>query len=37
MKNRYLTTTMQPDWSTALRIAGRSAKANAYQDEVLNF
>ena len=37
MKNRYLTTTMQPDWSTALRIAGRSAKANTYQDEVLNF
>ena len=37
MKNRYLTITMQPDWQGALRAAGKSAKADTYQGEVLNF
>ncbi|MDD5333897.1 MAG: hypothetical protein PHS32_09120 [Rhodoferax sp.] len=37
MKNRYLTITMQPDWRGALRAAGKAAKADTYQGEVLNF
>lgn len=37
MNNRYLTITMQPDWQGALRAAGKSAKADTYQGEVLNF
>ncbi len=37
MKNRYLTITMQPDWQGALRAAGKAAKADTYQGEVLNF
>lgn len=37
MNKRYLTITLQPDWKTALRAVGRSAKANTYQGEVLNF
>lgn len=34
---RYLTITLQPDWQDALRAAGKSASANTYQGEVLNF
>lgn len=37
MKNRYLTITMQPDWRGALRAAGKAARADTYQGEVLNF
>ena len=37
MNKRRLTITMQPDWQGALRTAGKSAKANTYQGEVLNF
>ena len=37
MKERRLTITMQPDWQGALRAAGKSAKDNTYQGEVLNF
>lgn len=37
MNKRRLTITMQPDWRGALRTAGKSAKANTYQGEVLNF
>ncbi len=31
MNKRRLTITMQPDWQGALRVAGKSAKANTYQ------
>ena len=37
MNKRTLTITLQPDWRAALRAAGRSARAAAYQGEVLNF
>lgn len=37
MNKRRLTITMQPDWQGALRVAGKSAKANTYQGEILNF
>ena len=37
MNKRRLTITMQPDWQGALRAAGKLAKANTYQGEVLNF
>ena len=37
MNKRRLTITMQANWRGALRAAGQSAKANTYQDEVLNF
>ena len=37
MNKRRLTITMQPDWQSALRTAGKSVKANTYQGEVLNF
>lgn len=34
---RALTITLQADWRGCLRAAARSAKANTYQGEVLNF
>ena len=37
MAPRTLTITMQPDWRTALRAAGRAAQADHYQGEALNF
>ena len=37
MNKRYLTITMQADWQGALRAAGKSAKVDTYQGEVLNF
>lgn len=37
MTERTLTITMQPDWRSALRSAGRKAQAPNYQGEVLNF
>ena len=37
MNKRRLTITLQSDWQGALRAAGKSAKANTYQGEVLNF
>lgn len=37
MSKRTLTITLQPDWKTALREAGRRATARSYQGEVLNF
>ena len=37
MNKRRLTITMQRGWQSALRAAGKSAKANAYQGEVVNF
>jgi predicted transcriptional regulator len=37
MTERHLTITMQPDWKSALRAAGKAAKARTYQGEVLNF
>ena len=37
MNKRRLTITMQPDWQGALRVAGKSAKANTYQGEILTF
>lgn len=37
MNHRILTITLQPDWKTALRQAGRRATARSYQGEVLNF
>jgi predicted transcriptional regulator len=37
MSKRTLTITLQPDWRTALRTAGRRARAATYQGEVLNF
>jgi len=35
MKN--LTITLQPDWKAALRQVGKTAKAETYQGETLNF
>lgn len=35
--NRFLTITMESDWKSALRTAGRAATKNTYQGEVLNF
>ncbi len=37
MTERYLTSTIQPDWQGALRAMGQAAKARTYQGEVLNF
>lgn len=37
MSKRTLTITMNADWKTALRSAGRRAAARSYQGEVLNF
>ncbi len=37
MAERTLTITMQPDWRSALRTAGRNAGARGYQGETLNF
>ena len=37
MNDRFLTITMQPDWRTGLRAAGKAAAATSYQGEVLNF
>jgi predicted transcriptional regulator len=37
MKKRTLTITLQPDWKSALRQAGRRASARSYQGEWLNF
>jgi len=37
MTDRTLTITLQPDWRSALRAAGRRAKASTYQGEVFNF
>lgn len=34
---RTLTITLQPDWHTALRRAGKKAQATSYQGETLNF
>ena len=34
---RYLTITVESDWKTALRSAGKQAKAKTYQGETLNF
>ena len=34
---RTLTITLQPDWRTALRQAGKKAEATSYQGETLNF
>lgn len=37
MNQRHLTITLRPDWKAALRAAGKAARANSYQGEVLNF
>lgn len=37
MNLRYLTITMQTDWQSGLRAAGKAATAKTYQGEVLNF
>jgi predicted transcriptional regulator len=37
MTKRTLTITMTPDWSAALRVAGKRARSRGYQGEVLNF
>lgn len=37
MTERYLTITLQPDWKGALRAIAKTAKADIYQGEVLNF
>lgn len=37
MNDRTLTITLQPDWKTALRQAGRRAAEPSYQGEMLNF
>ena len=37
MEMRTLTITVQPDWKTALRAAGKAAQAETYQGETLNF
>jgi predicted transcriptional regulator len=37
MSKRTLTITLQPDWRTALRSAGRRGHARRYQGEALNF
>ena len=37
MTERSLTITLQPDWREALRAMAKTAKADTYQGEVLNF
>ncbi len=37
MTERYLTITLQPDWKGALRTMAKTAQAEKYQGEVLNF
>ena len=37
MSERTLTITLQPDWKSALRAAGKRAQAARYSGEVLNF
>ena len=37
MTERCLTITLQPDWKGALRAMAKTAKADIYQGEVLNF
>ena len=37
MNERYMTITLQPDWKGALRAMGKTAQADTYQGEVLNF
>lgn len=37
MTDRHLTITLNSDWQTALRAAAKTAQADAYQGEVLNF
>ena len=37
MTERYLTITLQPDWKGALRAMAKTALADKYQGEVLNF
>jgi len=37
MNGRFLTITLQPDWKSALRAAGKAATADTYQGEALNF
>jgi len=37
MTERSLTITLQPDWKGALRAMAKTAKADTYQGEVLNF
>lgn len=37
MEKRKLTITLQPDWKSALRKAGKMAQQNSYQGETLNF
>ena len=37
MTERTLTITLQPDWKGALRALAKTAKADTYQGEVLNF
>jgi len=37
MTERYMTITLQPDWKGALRATGKTAQADTYQGEVLNF
>jgi predicted transcriptional regulator len=34
---RTLTITMTPDWRAALRLSGKTAQADSYQGETLNF
>ena len=37
MTERYLTITLQPNWKGALRAMAKTAHADKYQGEVLNF
>lgn len=37
MEKRKLTITLEPDWKSALRNAGKMAQQNSYQGETLNF
>ena len=37
MTERHLTITLQPDWKGALRAIVKTAQADTYQGEVLNF
>lgn len=37
MTDRYLTITLQPDWRGALRALAKTAQAETYQGEILNF
>ena len=37
MEMRTLTITVQPDWKSALRAAGKAAQAETYQGETLDF